>query len=147
MLEMCDQMMDAVEESTAAQRHYNATSKNYARINKEYDIPDEFGGMSKSKGQEAVNTAARTLGDKNKFNKNLDDNVNRVGGTLSSRGKAEARVAGEAMARGSAGAALSRAAKAGYNVKGAFDKVHDRESKKKAIKETCLNILSIIDEL
>ena len=63
------------------------------------------------------------------------------------RGWEEARVRNKAAMKGSIGATMAKAAKAGYDVKGEIDKAKAKAAKKKAIKETCLSILSVIDEL
>lgn len=160
MLEACDAMMQMVE-STAAQRHYGMTSKDYDKM---YDT-----GMARSAtkyldnknllGHMAVRNAAKQTRD-DKLDKNIErgikigDRVNKIGGkiagqdiSLSDREKEEARVMSKAGTKGAVGSLMGRAARAGYDVKGTFDKAQAKEAKKKAIKETCLNILAVIDEL
>lgn len=159
MLEMCNQMMDAVEESTAAQRHYHTTSKDMSKYldgslaSKYYDKKTMLGSMAvkktaKETTPDRLNKAVdrgQKIADKmsDRYSKKLGIDAHH----MSDREKEENRVQSIANIKGATGAAMARAAKGGYDVKGEFDKVREKEAKKKAIKETCLNILSIIDEL
>lgn len=157
MLEACNAMMDALTESTAAQRHYGTTAKEISKYGGNswpYDKKNLVGKM-------AVKKTAKIAGDEDNLNKALDK-AEKVSEKVSKRmakeydidvpertdrEKEEDRVRSIAMIKAATGATMSRAAKAGYDVKGEFDKVHAKTAKKKAIKETCLTILSVIDDI
>lgn len=159
MLEACDAMMQMVE-STAAQRHYGMTSKDY---DKYYN--DEAGKRATKfldddnrKGRSYVNKMAKATRPDN-LNKTVNRSINidnmaakfigrKSGYTgMTDRDKEEAAVQAKAAIKGATGSLMGKAARSGYDVKGAYDKAQAKEDKKKAIKETCLNILAVIDEL
>lgn len=159
MLEACDAMMQMVE-STAAQRHYGMTSKDYDRY-----YGDEAGKRATKfldddnrKGRSYVNKMAKATRP-DKLDKTVNRSINlqntaakflgrKDGYTgMTDREKEEAAVQAKAALKGASGSVMGKAARSGYDVKGTFDKAKEKDAKKKAIKETCLNILSIIDEL
>ena len=161
MLEACDQMLYALDESTAAQRHYGMTSKN---LNKYIDlnpVVDKVYGKKNLIGGAAVKSAAKEFAkyknDPEYKDKVANKSINAAEKIMkkfdhdfegySDKEKEAMKVRTDASRRGSAGATMTRAAKAGYDVKGAFDKANAKEAKKRAIKETCLTILSVLDEI
>lgn len=154
MLEACDYMLTTLEESTAAQRHYGTTSKNLRHFTDDIIAPSPYNSKN-IVGKMAVKKTANEIakGDEmydkplsyakkmyDKMDKDDDPKVH-------DRGWEETRVRSKAAMKGSIGATMAKAAKAGYDVKGEIDKAKAKAAKKKAIKETCLSILSVIDEL
>ena len=155
MLEACGQMMSALEESTAAQRHYGTTSK---ELSKYTDVVPNPYNSKNIVGKMALKSTAKQIakGDKvydkpfergkkayNKLHK--DDGPDEYG--MSDRDWEEDRIQQRAAIKAAIGANMAKAAKAGYDVKGEIDKAKAKAAKKKAIKETCLSILSVLDEL
>ena len=152
MLEACDQMMSALEESTAAQRHYGTTSK---ELSKYTDVVPNPYNSKNIVGKMALKSTAKQIakGDKPydkafELGKKAYDKLHKDDGyKMSDREWDEVRVQQKAALKGSIGANMAKAAKAGYDVKGEIDKAKAKAAKKKAIKETCLSILSVLDEL
>lgn len=159
MLEACDQMMSAIDESDAMQRHYGTTSKQYKKFYDGEPITDKVYGSKNALGKMGVKSTAKSMAKMNsgKYDKItqklIDASEKRIKKAvpeyegLDDRYKEELSLRGKASQRAATGALMSKAAKAGYDVKGEFEKAKAKEAKKKAIKETCLNILSVIDEL
>ena len=136
MLEACDQMLSSLDESTAAQRHYGVTSKELGkRID---DSGAEFKNNLLTRG--VVKKVAKDIADLR------SDDAKQAGQSVydnQDRKTKEYMVKGKAMMNAYKGANLARYAKTGMDVKGMVD----QETKKRAIKETCLTILSILDEI
>ena len=161
MLEACDQMLSALDESTAAQRHSGMTSKNLSKFMDGNPVIDKVYGKKNLIGSASIKAAAKELAkykhDPEYKDKQMNKAVNATEKTMkkfdpdfegfSDREKEVMKVKSDASQRAAVGATMSKAAKAGYDVKGAFDKANAKAAKKKAIKETCLTILSVLDEI
>lgn len=154
MLEACDKMLDAVScmESTATQRHYNMTSRDASKAAKEY-------GGNKAYENKTFGKYASKMAAKGFHSGSVDKTIDKIydgkgfGGMksytdgMSDREKEIAKNFTKNTARAYTGSALATAAKAGVPVKDIYDKAAAKADKKKAIKETCLTILSMIDEI
>ena len=155
MLEACDQMMSALEESTAAQRHYGTTSKEFSKytdvVPSPYDSKNIVGKMALKKGAKEIAKGDEMYDKAFNRGKKVYNKLHKDDGPddykMSERDWEETRVKAKAATKGSIGATMAKAARAGYDVKGEIDKAKAKAAKKKAIKETCLSILSVLDEL
>lgn len=152
MLEACDQMMSALEESTAAQRHYGTTSKNLRQftdiVPTPYNSKNIVGKMAVKKTAKEIAKGDEMYDKSLSLSKKMYDKMGKDDDPkVHDRGWEEARVRNKAAMKGSIGATMAKAARTGYDVKGEIDKAKAKAAKKKAIKETCLSILSVIDEL
>ena len=152
MLEACDSMIDALSESTAAQRHFGVTSKDMRKYVDSDPVANKVYGKKNLIGKMAVKTTAKNMNNIDKFNNVGAKAGKKVYKSITGEEASDdlmnfAKEYSKASNKGAAGALMSKAAKAGYDVKGEFDKAKAKAAKKKAIKETCLNILSVIDEL
>ena len=136
MLEACDQMLSSLDESTAAQRHYGVTSKELGKQIDGSGVKFKNNPLTRS----IVKKTAKTIADLR------SDDAKQAGQSVydnQDRETKEYMVKGKAMMNAHTGANLARYARTGMDVKGMVDK----ETKKRAIKETCLTILSVLDEI
>lgn len=155
MLEACDYMLTTLEESTAAQRHYGTTSKEFSKytdvVPSPYDSKNIVGKMALKKGAKEIAKGDEMYDKAFNRGKKVYNKLHKDDGPddykMSERDWEETRVKAKAATKGSIGATMAKAARAGYDVKGEIDKAKAKAAKKKAIKETCLSILSVIDEL
>ena len=155
MLEACDQMLAALDESTAAQRHYGMTSKELSKytdfVPNPYNSKNVVGKMALKSTAKQIAKGDKVYDKAFERGKKAYDKMHKNDGPgdykMSDREWDEARVQQKAAVKGSIGANMAKAAKAGYDVKGEIDKAKAKAAKKKAIKETCLSILSVLDEL
>lgn len=143
MLEACSAMMDALGESTAAQRHFGTTTKDRQNLERflKWNHYEDISPRQLRKD-------ARDLADP-ELSKDLKsvEQIKKENPEMSIRDIEKARVETIADHKGYMGALMAKHAQHGHDVKGEFDKIHKRNAKKKAIKETCLTILSVIDDI
>lgn len=155
MLEACDYMLTTLEESTAAQRHYGTTSKELSKytdfVPNPYNSKNVVGKMALKSTAKQIAKGDKVYDKAFERGKKAYDKMHKNDGPgdykMSDREWDESKVQQKAALKGSIGANMAKAAKAGYDVKGEIDKAKAKAAKKKAIKETCLSILSVIDEL
>lgn len=169
LAEACDSMMAmlGVDESTALQRHYKITSKDQRdqaeSLKKTAENFDKALGREKSKyeksfekGQEKAlsskvlaNAVAKKTG-KEMHSGKLDDIADKYAKIEGDSSEKEKMIQ-KAELKGRSGYILGQyASKSGADVKSAYDKgaaKGDKIAQKKAIKETCLYILSVIDDI
>lgn len=157
MLEACDTMMDMLE-STATQRHFGVDVKSLKKYSDMNLLHGKLDKVEKSKlvANMAAKRAAKQFHD-GTYDKNVDKAIEKHSNQISGYDLSDeeldninkiAKLGGKAASKAATGYALGRmAAKSGADIKSAYDKAAAKAEKKKAIKETCLNILSVIDEL